>query len=166
MFINSLAPGRPGRHFKTAIFSFVLSICIFTLSNDNALRWMPWDLTDDKSALVQVMAWWLQATSHYLGQCWPRSVSSYGVTRPQWHGWKFSVSRRNSVTAIPSGTIPVIRAEPLRKVLGYNRGGSGSWSAVKVRPGWSSTELFTRDASRHFPHLIIISCLSAPALQC
>ena len=54
------------------------------------------------------------------------------------HGWKFSVSRRNSVTAIPSGTIPVIRAEPLRKVLGYNGGGSGSWSAVKVRPGWSS----------------------------
>ena len=45
-------------------------------------------------------------------------------------------------------------------------GGSGSWSAVKVRPGWSSTELFTRDASRHFPHLIIISCLSASALQC
>ena len=44
--------------------------------------------------------------------------------------------------------------------------GSGSWSAVKVRPGWSSTELFTRDASRHFPHLIIISCFSASALQC
>ena len=76
--------------------------------------------------------------------------------------------------AIPSGTIPVIRAEPLRKVLGYNGGGgggggggrSGSWSAVKVSSGWSSTELFTRDASRHFPHLIMISCLSASALQC
>ena len=25
-----------------------------------------------------------QATSHYLSQCWYRSVSSYGVTRPQW----------------------------------------------------------------------------------
>ena len=34
--------------------------------------------------LVQVMAWCRQATSHYLSQCWPRSLSPYGVTRPQW----------------------------------------------------------------------------------
>ena len=30
------------------------------------------------------MAWCRQATSHYLSQCWPRSRSPYGVTRPQW----------------------------------------------------------------------------------
>ena len=30
------------------------------------------------------MAWCRQATSHYLSQCWPRSMSPYGVTRPQW----------------------------------------------------------------------------------
>ena len=41
-------------------------------------------LTDDKSTLVQVMAWCRQATSHYLSQFWPRSMSPYGVTRPQW----------------------------------------------------------------------------------
>ena len=29
------------------------------------------------------MAWCRQATSHYLGQCWPRSMAPYGVTRPQ-----------------------------------------------------------------------------------
>ena len=65
---NSLAPGRPGCHFRTAIFNLVLSNGIFISSNDtgNALRWMPWDLTDDKSILVQVMAWCCQATSHYL----------------------------------------------------------------------------------------------------
>ena len=45
---------------------------------------MPWDLTDDKSTLVQVMAWCRQAPSHYLSQCWPSSMSPYGVTRPQW----------------------------------------------------------------------------------
>ena len=45
---------------------------------------MPLDLTDDKSTLVQVMAWCRQATSHYLRQCWPRFMSPYGVTRPQW----------------------------------------------------------------------------------
>ena len=36
------------------------------------------------STLVQVMAWCRQATSHYLSQCWPRSLSPYGVTGPQW----------------------------------------------------------------------------------
>ena len=81
--IDSLAPGRPGCHFKTAIFNFVLLIGIFTSSNDNALRWIPGDLADDKSTLVQVMAWCRQATSHYLSQCWPSSMSPYGMPRPQ-----------------------------------------------------------------------------------
>ena len=38
-------------------------------------------LTDDKSTLVQVMAWCRQATSHYLSQCWPdacRHMASLG----------------------------------------------------------------------------------------
>ena len=30
------------------------------------------------------MAWCLQATSHYLNHCWLRSISPYGITRPQW----------------------------------------------------------------------------------
>ena len=30
------------------------------------------------------MAWYRQATSHYLSQCWPRSMSPYGIARPQW----------------------------------------------------------------------------------
>ena len=82
--VNSLDPGRPWCHFKTAIFNLVLLIGIFTSSNDNALRWMSIDLTDDKSALVQVMACCRQANSHYLHQCWPRSLPPYSVTRPQW----------------------------------------------------------------------------------
>ena len=49
-----------------------------------ALRWPLLDRSDDKSTLVQVMAWRRQATSHYLSQCWPGSTSQYGVTRPQW----------------------------------------------------------------------------------
>ena len=54
------------------------------ISCKNALRWLSLDLTDDKSTLVQVMAWCRQATSHYLSQCWPRSMSPHGITRPQW----------------------------------------------------------------------------------
>ena len=45
---------------------------------------MSLDFTDDQSTLVQVMAWCRQATSHYLSQCWPGSVSPYDITRPQW----------------------------------------------------------------------------------
>ena len=35
---------------------------------------------DDTSTLVQVMVWSHYAMSHYLSQCWPRSMSPYGVT--------------------------------------------------------------------------------------
>ena len=47
-------------------------------SCDIALRWMSLGLTDDKSTMVQLMAWCHQATSHYLSQCWSRSMSPYG----------------------------------------------------------------------------------------
>ena len=49
----------------------------YTSSQEIALGWMPKDLTDDQSTLVQVMAWCYQATStcNYLSQCGPRSMS-------------------------------------------------------------------------------------------
>ena len=37
-----------------------------------------------RPALVQVMAWCFQATTHYLNLCWPRSVLPYDVTGSQW----------------------------------------------------------------------------------
>ena len=50
----------------------------------NAPRWMPQDLTNDKSTLVHVMAWCHQATSYYPSQCWHRSMLPYNITRLQW----------------------------------------------------------------------------------
>ena len=41
---------------------------------------IPQGLTDDKSILVQVMAWCRQATRHHLSQYWPRSLSKYSFT--------------------------------------------------------------------------------------
>ena len=38
---------------------------------------MSYNLTNEKSTLVQVMAWCPQATSHYLNQCGPRSLMPY-----------------------------------------------------------------------------------------
>ena len=71
---------------KFCAYSFQVISVIggWVISSEIAFRWMPLVLTDDKSTLVQVMAWCRQATSHYLSQCWPRSLSPYGVTRPQW----------------------------------------------------------------------------------
>ena len=66
------------------IFKVILPIYGWGTSCDIALRWMSLDLADDESTLVQVMAWCRQATSHYLSQCWPSSMSPYGITRPQW----------------------------------------------------------------------------------
>ena len=40
--------------------------------------------SDGKSTLVQVMASCHQATSHYLKQCWLRSILPYNITGPQW----------------------------------------------------------------------------------
>ena len=81
---NSLAPGRFEFHFRQVIFKLTLVNGGWGISYEIALRWMPPDLTDDKSTLVQVMAWCRQATSHYLSQCWRRSLSPCGVTTPQW----------------------------------------------------------------------------------
>ena len=45
---------------------------------------MPQNPFDDKSTSVQVMAWCCKAPSHCRSQSWPRSMSPYGVSRPQW----------------------------------------------------------------------------------
>ena len=82
--VNSLAPVRFQFNFRKVIFKLTLMNGGWGMSYEIAVRWMPLDLTDDKSTLVQVMAWCRQATSHYLSQCWPRSMSPNGVTRPQW----------------------------------------------------------------------------------
>ena len=83
-WLNSLAPGRFDWDFRYLILQIISVIDGWGIYSELALRWASLDLTDDKSTLVQVMAWCRQATSHYLSQCWPRSVSPYGVTRPQW----------------------------------------------------------------------------------
>ena len=39
---------------------------------------------DNKSTMVQIMAWCHQTSSHNPVHCWPKSVSPYGITTPQW----------------------------------------------------------------------------------
>ena len=82
--VNSLAPGKFQRNFRKVIFQLILVVDGWRIACKIVLKWMPMDLTDGKSTLVQVMAWCRQVTSHYLSLCWPRSLSPYGVIRPQW----------------------------------------------------------------------------------
>ena len=81
---NSWPPGKFERNFRYVIFQGILVNDSWGISCEIALIWMSVDFTDDQSTLVQVMAWCRQAASHYLSQCWPRSLMPYGVTRPQW----------------------------------------------------------------------------------
>ena len=82
--VNSLAPGKLEWNFRHVIFKQILMIDGWGISCEIALIWMSLDFTDDQSTSVQVMAWCRQATSHYLSQCWSRSLLPYDVTRPQW----------------------------------------------------------------------------------
>ena len=119
--VNSLAPGKFEWNFGHLIRQIISVIDGWVISGELALRWMSLDLTDNKSTLVQVMACCRQATSHYLSQCWPRSLSPYGITRPQWvnssppgqngHHFiddifmneKFCISIRVSLKFVPKG---------------------------------------------------------------
>ena len=88
---------------------------------------MPLDLTDDKSTLVQVMAWCRQATSHYLSQCWPRSMSPNGVTRPQWVNCSFLLQVWSPDEPLDQSCLHVYPA---------SRSGRGSTQWLSVRCGW------------------------------
>ena len=71
------------------------------------------------------MAWCRQATSHYLNQCWPRSLPPFGVTRPQWVNWnirkKFQWnSNRNSNLFIEENALENVVCE-MASILSWPR---------------------------------------------
>ena len=82
--INSLAPWKFEWIFRHVIFKQILVIDGWGIPCKIALIWMLLDFADDQSTLVQVTALCRQVTSRYQSQCWPRSMSPTGVTRPQW----------------------------------------------------------------------------------
>ena len=96
-----MAPGKFESNFKWIIFKLILAIDGWGISFEIALRRMSADLTNDKSIVVQVIARCHQATSHYLNQYWPSSMSPYGVTRSQRN--LFLVSRNPRSAVSPPG---------------------------------------------------------------
>ena len=95
------------------------------ISCEIALIQMSLNFTDDQSTLVQVMAWCRQATSHYLSQCWPRSLSPFGVTRPQWVNSLGPVDaciimvRRTGLPLFQAMTCRLLGAKPLPEAIHY-----------------------------------------------
>ena len=82
--INSLSSEKYGSNSKSLYFKPIILENSLSSHREIALRWMPQNLTDQKSTLVQLMAWCLMAPSHYLYQCWLRSLMLYAINRPQW----------------------------------------------------------------------------------
>ena len=78
-WVNPLWPRHNGWHFAEDLFE-----CISFCENFHILISLQSLFNDNKSTLVQVVAWCCQARSHYLNQCWPRSAISYSFPRPLW----------------------------------------------------------------------------------
>ena len=81
---NSLSPGKYGKNLKREKLKFIIQNSSLNTPCELAHWWMLWNVFNEMSTLVQVMAWCRQAPHHCLRQCWPRSLSSYGVTRIHW----------------------------------------------------------------------------------
>ena len=56
-----------------------------------------------RPTLVQVMTWCHQAGSHYLKQCWPKSMPPYGITTPQWVKYMLLMVRWHQIVADAGG---------------------------------------------------------------
>ena len=71
MAISSTASWRCYSNVKSVLFKLIIPNSSVDSLSKIALWWMPQNLTDDKSTLVLVMAWWHQEASQYLSHCWP-----------------------------------------------------------------------------------------------
>ena len=75
--INSLMSAKNNNRFRDVILKIY---CEFFIT----MKCIPMDLINNKSKLVQVMVWCHAAPSHYLNQCWLRSMKPYSISRAQW----------------------------------------------------------------------------------
>ena len=68
--------------------------------------------------------WWChQVTNHYLSQCWSRSMSPYGVTRPQWFKHIVSLTtqliiQQGKSEGFESCDRPIVRKRPIWVKIG------------------------------------------------
>ena len=80
--INSMIPERCDSNFKSIIFKIITHNSSLDTRCKIAPRWML--RPNEKSAIIQIMAWYLEKTNHYLSRCWPRSMSLHVITMTKW----------------------------------------------------------------------------------
>ena len=68
--------------FESVIFALIIPNGSLGTQCEIVLMWISQNLTNENSTLVDVIAYYRQATNHYLCQCWPRFMSPYGATEP------------------------------------------------------------------------------------
>ena len=83
--LDELGIGKWHGHIRSTILGSLLLegiswVVILFTNYEISFKWMSQDFIDDKSTSVQVMAWYCEAASHYLIQCWRRSSTPYGIT--------------------------------------------------------------------------------------
>ena len=139
-WVNPMASGKFEWNFWYVIFKQILVIDAWGISCEIALIWMSQDFTDNQSTLVQVMAWCRQATSHYLSQCWPRSLPQYGVSTPQWVNQPWSQLDLSNQT------------QPCISYLSPSSPGILIPQSLKYIPGFSNQD------QPHFPRLFQTPC--------
>ena len=127
--VNSLTPGRFKANFRWVISKLILVVNGWGISCETALIWVSLDHTYDMSTLVQVMAWCRQATSHYLSQCWPRSLPPYGIIRPQWVNTEQTRAKKQLWPQLKQCLIKHWDAT-VNLSIKFNLGGSGQTKAL------------------------------------
>ena len=164
--IYLLAPGRSGSKFKSVIFEHMLRI--MNISCESALNWMQRNTFYDNLTLVHVMAPYREATKHYMGQCWPRSMLRCDVTGPhrvdyeRWTGP--SISQKNvPITCMVSVSSDDITYKDIHMVPKIARSlfykqchtitlvlASWSWQSL-----WSSVSCFQCNLDKELVSLIL-----------
>ena len=77
-----LEPEKYGSTIIIIIFKFMVQNDSSVFLCEISPRFKPQNFINQKSAMVQAMAWCCQAKSHHLSQCWSRFILSCGITRP------------------------------------------------------------------------------------
>ena len=103
---------------REEIWHYFFICSIVTQSSDRHLEHFQWNCPQVN--ITRLRLWYANigsgnvfATSHYLNQCWRSSMSSYGITRPQYHGHQERFSLKGD-SIIYFSLVTVISIEVLK----------------------------------------------------
>ena len=101
-WVNSLASGKFEWNFRYLIFQIISVIDGWVISCELASRWMSLNLADDKSTLVQVMAWCCQIWTLNSGDAgsWNPSENTWRIglhSSPQHYCWCMMTSSNGNI---------------------------------------------------------------------